>query len=252
MAAAPPPSTAAFALLLADARFPAGAHAHSGGLEAAASDGVTDLDALREFLRGRLATAGLTAAALAGAAHGLAARQASGGAGARCGDDGASDSGRPAPGTVDGGWPKLDAEADCRMPSPVARRVSRQLGRQLLRAVKPIWPQVAAIARDGPPHLSLGQGAVAHAAGLGLRDAALLAGYDALVSPATAAVRLLGLDPFSVNAQVAALLPALEDVSDAAVVAAQGPWEDLPCPTGPLLELRAEQHAAWESRLFAS
>ncbi|TBL26634.1 urease accessory protein UreF, partial [Verrucosispora sp. SN26_14.1] len=47
-------------LLLADGRFPAGAHAHSSGLEAAVAAGrVTDLATLGEYLRGRLATAGL-------------------------------------------------------------------------------------------------------------------------------------------------------------------------------------------------
>ena len=45
-------------LLLADGRLPSGAHAHSGGLEAAVAAGrVTDLDSLTGFLHGRLATA---------------------------------------------------------------------------------------------------------------------------------------------------------------------------------------------------
>ncbi|MDX6427775.1 MAG: urease accessory protein, partial [Streptosporangiaceae bacterium] len=56
-------------LLLADSRLPAGGHAHSGGLEAAATAGVVDdLGGLADFLRGRLATSGLVAAALAAAA----------------------------------------------------------------------------------------------------------------------------------------------------------------------------------------
>ena len=47
-------------VLLADARFPGGGHAHSGGLEPAATAGaVTDLATLEVFLRGRLRTAGL-------------------------------------------------------------------------------------------------------------------------------------------------------------------------------------------------
>ncbi|HEX6468716.1 MAG TPA: hypothetical protein VF069_06420, partial [Streptosporangiaceae bacterium] len=60
---------AASVLLLADSRLPAGGHAHSGGVEPAAAAGaVTDLAGLADFLRGRLATAGLVAAALAAAA----------------------------------------------------------------------------------------------------------------------------------------------------------------------------------------
>ncbi|PSJ26717.1 urease accessory protein UreF, partial [Streptosporangium nondiastaticum] len=56
-------------LVLADGRFPAGGHAHSGGAEAAVKAGrITDGPTLEEFCRGRLHTAGLTAAALAAAA----------------------------------------------------------------------------------------------------------------------------------------------------------------------------------------
>ncbi|MEU1094646.1 urease accessory protein UreF, partial [Streptomyces sp. NPDC005877] len=56
-------------LVLADGRFPAGGHAHSGGAEAAVRAGrVRDADGLAEFCRGRLHTAGLVAASLAAAA----------------------------------------------------------------------------------------------------------------------------------------------------------------------------------------
>ena len=56
-------------LLLADGRFPAGGHAHSGGVEAAvAHKAVHDTPSLEAFCRGRLHTTGLTAAGLAAAA----------------------------------------------------------------------------------------------------------------------------------------------------------------------------------------
>ena len=46
------------ALLLADARFPAGSHAHSGGVEQAVDDGmICDEVGLASFVDGRLATA---------------------------------------------------------------------------------------------------------------------------------------------------------------------------------------------------
>jgi urease accessory protein len=56
-------------LLLGDSRFPAGGHAHSGGVEPAVTAGtVSDLRTLEVFLRGRLRTVGLIAAAIAAAA----------------------------------------------------------------------------------------------------------------------------------------------------------------------------------------
>lgn len=55
--------------VLADGRFPAGGHAHSGGAEPAVAAGrIRDAETLEEFCRGRLHTAGLVAAALAAAA----------------------------------------------------------------------------------------------------------------------------------------------------------------------------------------
>ena len=57
----PPPMSRAALLLLADGRFPAGGHAHSGGVEAAVAAGrVHDTASLEAFCRGRLHTAGLT------------------------------------------------------------------------------------------------------------------------------------------------------------------------------------------------
>lgn len=56
-------------LVLADGRFPAGGHAHSGGAEPAVAAGrIKDAATLETFCRGRLHTVGLVAAALAAAA----------------------------------------------------------------------------------------------------------------------------------------------------------------------------------------
>ncbi|MGW4568815.1 hypothetical protein ACWEN3_42905, partial [Streptomyces sp. NPDC004561] len=53
-------------LVLADGRFPAGGHAHSGGAEAAVKAGrITSAAGLEDFCRGRLLTP-LAAAALIG------------------------------------------------------------------------------------------------------------------------------------------------------------------------------------------
>ncbi|MFG1710481.1 urease accessory protein UreF [Nonomuraea sp. M3C6] len=98
-------------LVLADGRFPAGGHAHSGGAEAAVTAGrVRDVAGLQEFCRGRLHTSGLVAAGLAAAA-------------------------------AAGYAPLLlDEAADARTPVPALRHVARRLGRQLLRAARAGWP----------------------------------------------------------------------------------------------------------------
>ncbi|MFF1496022.1 urease accessory protein UreF, partial [Streptomyces sp. NPDC058304] len=68
-------------LILADGRFPAGGHAHSGGAEAAVAAGrIKDAGSLENFCRGRLHTAGLVAAARGAAAPARPDPQALGGA----------------------------------------------------------------------------------------------------------------------------------------------------------------------------
>jgi urease accessory protein len=223
--------TRAALLVLADGRFPAGGHAHSGGAEAAVKAGrITDTASLEEFCRGRLHTAGLVAGALAAAA-------------------------------VLGADPReLDAAADARTPSPALRAAARRLGRQLLRAARTTWPtaELDALARQFPKgaHQPVVLGLAARGAGLTPEDAAHCAVYESVSGPATATVRLLGLDPFDATGVLARLAPELDRVADAAVqaarsVAAEG-VDALPAGSAPLLEVMAEAHAAWPVRLFAS
>jgi urease accessory protein len=210
-------------LLLTDGRFPAGGHAHSGGIEAAVMAGrVTGVDTLAVFLAGRLTTAGRVAAALAAA-------------GAAGGQDLAL----------------LDAEAGARIPSPALRAASRVQGRALLRTARAVL--------DGVPpqpdelYLPVAMGAVCSATpGLGPVDAARWALYDAVSGPASAAVRLLGLDPFRVWGVVASLLPEAEALAGDAAAGAGRLLRHLPSCSAPLLEVDAEHHAAAEVRLFAS
>ena len=210
-------------LLLTDGRFPAGGHAHSGGIEAAVMAGrVTGVDTLAVFLAGRLTTAGRVAAALAAA-------------GAGGGQDLA----------------RLDAEAGARIPSPALRAASRVQGRALLRTARAVL--------DGVPpqpdelYLPVAMGAVCSATpGLGPVDAARWALYDAVSGPASAAVRLLGLDPFRVWGVVASLLPEAEALAGDAAAGAGRLLRHLPSCSAPLLEVDAEHHAAAEVRLFAS
>ncbi|MEV5153226.1 urease accessory UreF family protein [Streptomyces werraensis] len=218
-------------LVLADGRFPAGGHAHSGGAEAAVHAGrITGAASLEDFCRGRLHTTGLVSAALA--------------ASAALGVDPAA----------------LDVAADARTPSPALRAAARKLGRQLLRAARATWPGVEldALARRFPKgaHQPVVLGVTARAAGLGPQDAAHCALYESVGGPATATVRLLGLDPFDATAVLARLAPEADRVAEAAVRAAHRVAEEgadaLPAASAPLLELLAEAHAARTGRLFAS
>lgn len=218
-------------LVLADGRFPAGGHAHSGGAEAAVKAGrITCAASLEDFCRGRLHTAGLVAGALAAAAVlGVAPRE-------------------------------LDAAADARTPSPALRIAARRLGRQLLRAARSTWPsdQLEAVAREFPKgtHQPVVLGLAARAAGLGPDDAAHCAAYESVSGPATATVRLLSLDPFDATGVLARLAPELDRVADAAVEAARTAAAEgldaLPAASAPLLETGAQWHAHWPVRLFAS
>jgi urease accessory protein len=231
------------ALMLADSRFPGGGHVHSGGLEEAAARGlVSTEDDLPSFLLGRLRTAGELAAVFAAAATHAARRQAS-----------------PA------FWRTLDAELDARTPSPAQRDASRSQGRGTLRALSGAQRDVAALEGKQCHIASLPLGERPHhcvvlgvAVGLGGGlpvDAAMAAAYLSVSGPASAAVRLLGLDPFAVNATVLALSDELRAVADrAAAVAALDPAE-LPAPGAPGLDLLAEAHKRKhekEVRLFAS
>jgi urease accessory protein len=220
-------------LLLADSRLPAGGHAHSGGLEpAATAEVVRDLAGLADFLRGRLATTGLVTAALAAAA---CAEALAGGT----------------------GWVALDAEADARTPSPAQRQASRAQGRSLLRAAGTAWPHPAfgalRAALPAGPHHPVVLGVATAAAGGSPRDAAGIAALGSVTGPASAAVRLLGLDPLAVHRLLASLSGLVDSVADEATVhAGEQGWALLPAASAPLLDLFAERHLVSELRLFES
>ncbi|MFD4713336.1 urease accessory protein UreF [Streptomyces sp. NPDC058430] len=223
--------TRAALLVLADGRFPAGGHAHSGGAEAAVKAGrITGAASLEEFCRGRLHTTGLVSASLAAAAA--------------LGLDPVT----------------LDEAADARTPSPALRTAARRLGRQLMRAARKAWPhpELDALARRFPKgaHQPVVLGLTARAAGLGPVDAAYCSAYESVSGPATATVRLLSLDPFDATAGLARLADDIDRVAtEAAEAAARAVTEgadSLPAASAPLLEVGAEAHAAWAVRLFAS
>jgi urease accessory protein len=87
-------------------------------------------------------------------------------------------------------------------------------------------------------------------------DAAHAAAFNNVAGPATAAVRLLGLDPFDATAVLARLCDDVDAVARRAADAAARVTDEgvgvLPAASSPLLDITAEQHAAWPMRLFAS
>lgn len=214
-------------LLLADGRFPAGGYAHSGGLEASIVAGrITSTADLAAFLVGRVGTVGLVSAAFAAAA---------------CA--GFDDPARLA---------ALDTEFDARTPSPANRAASRALGRQLCRTLARMAP-AAGIDRLGrAPHQPLAFGAAAAAFAVGPADAALAALHEAVTGPATAAVRLLAIDPFEVHAVLGSLTGLLDELAATAAGYARADPADLPACAAPLLDVAAEHHHRAQGRLFAS
>ncbi|MGW1656155.1 urease accessory protein UreF [Streptomyces atratus] len=217
--------------VLADGRFPAGGHAHSGGAEPAVAAGrIKDADSLEEFCRGRLHTAGLVAAGLAAAAA--------------AGHDPLA----------------LDEAADARTPVQALRTTARKLGRQMMRAARATWPSAEldalSAARPRGAHQPVVLGLAARSAGLAPLDAAYAVAYETVSGPATAAVRLLSLDPFDATAVLARLAPDLDRTAAVAAAAAgripEEGFDALPAASAPLLDITAQQHAAWPVRLFAS
>jgi urease accessory protein len=227
---------------------------------------VRDLVTLEAFLRGRLRTAGLVAAALAAAACSRA-----------CGT-------RVEPAASvphDDFWGVLDAEADARMPSPAQREASRRQGRALLRAARVAWPEARGLAevatavrsghgtggagesggslgradrreyRDGAHH-AIVLGAAAAAAGCTPGEAARIVAYQSVAGPASAAVRLLALDPMRATGVLARLAGEIDKVAGDGAGYAGRPLEDLPCLSAPALDLLAETHMGAEVRLFES
>ncbi len=222
--------TSAALLLLADSRSPTGAHAHSGGIEASHARGdvcsVADLEA---FLGGRLQTTAAVDAAFAAAA---------------C--DTSADLG------------ELDHELAIRTPSPRLRTVSRSLGRQLLRPAERAWPNARyatlRAVHDHGPMQPIALGVVAAAAGLTADEAALCSLHHLVGAVSTAAVRLMGLDPFEVHALAARLATRLDELATVAAeqAATSVKAADLPSGGSVLADILAEHHATWEVRLFAS
>jgi urease accessory protein len=215
-------------LLLADGRLPAGAYAHSGGLEPAVAAGrIADMAGLERFLIGRTETAGFVAAVFAAVACRQALR----------GDL--------------SGLAELETELDARIPSLELRKVSRDLGRQLRRAMNSIRPHPHFAAFGPTPHQPIVMGVAAAVLGLGPQDAALAILHETTAG-AAAAAKLMRVDPFNVHAALARATDRLDRLATAAAGHADTLPADLPAPGSPLADIAAEHHRRSNVRLFAS
>ena len=240
-------------LLLLDSRAPAGAHHHSGGMEAAIGTGlVTGLAGLEDFCRAKLRTSARVSAAFAAAACRLQSQHAERAVAP------APDQWRAGaePSALDQ-WRVLDAEFEARTPSEAMRTASRQLGGALVRLLRSVIPEADPVTPwtlgAGPaPHHPLVLGAGVALAGGTPHLAARAAALAACAGPASAAVRLLGLDPFAVQAMLARLAPGVDECAADAAAAAAGPASLLPADAAPALDLLADYHLTAEVRLFAS
>ncbi|WP_218145290.1 urease accessory UreF family protein [Nocardioides luteus] len=213
-------------MLLADARLPVAGHTQSGQLEAAVRSGLT-AEQVPVFMRSRLASVVRVEAGTA--VVGLHRLRA----------------GLPVE-------PVLDAWA-ARTPAAPMRDTSRTLGRALLRLVRRLFPDsphVKAVAVLERPCRPLVLAAAAATGGLAPASLARLVAYDDLQTVASAALKLLPLDPLDATSWVHDLLPEAERL--AAAVAPLTEPHQIPASSAPQLDLWAQAHAQTTRRLFSA
>jgi urease accessory protein len=213
-------------MLLADARLPVAGHTQSGQLEAAVRSGLT-AEQVPVFMRSRLASVVRVEACTA--VVGLHRLRA----------------GLPLEPVVDG-WA-------ARTPAAAMRDTSRTLGRALLRLVRRLFPDsvhVAEVAALERPCRPLVLAAAAATGGLAPASLARLVAYDDLQTVASAALKLLPLDPLDATGWVHELLPEAELL--AAEVAPLTDPHQIPAPSAPQLDLWAQAHARTTRRLFSA
>lgn len=209
-------------MMLADARFPTGGYAQSAGLEPAVRAGLDDVP---RFASARLRTAVAVDAGTAVVSRHVALH---------------TDVATLA--DVEEAWA-------ARTPSRPLRDAARLTGRGYLRLATRLWPQVLL---HLPPNAATPRpvvvGVLGAVAGLGAVQVARLVGYDDVQTVASAALKLLPLDPV----EVAGWTLALHEEIDAMAMSVAGLTrpDDIPDPGAPALDANAERHRREEMRLF--
>jgi urease accessory protein len=216
-------------LLLADSRFPAGSYAHSLGLEQAVAGGL-DADGVPAFIGARLRLVAEPEARVS-----VAARRA-----ARAG-------GAAAVAPIEDEWA-------ARCPSPVLRESARRLGAGLLRSAAIAMPAAlidAYRAASSTTPRTVALGVVAAAWDVGDEELARIALYDDAATVASAALKLLALDPARASAWVAGHDGWIAGAASAVAGDAR-PLAEQPGPAAIGLELAASIHADRRERLFVT
>jgi len=248
--------------MLADARLPTGAHAHSAGLEPAVQAGLltTPSPTARE-VDPALGSNDLSRAGGGGVGWGAGGR--SGGEDVARVPELARTRLRTVTATEAGTavvarhvWlrrgdltPVEDAWA-ARTPSPAVRDATRRLGRGYLRLALALWPDELADAfapRSAPPR-PLVAGAIGAVTGLDATQVALLVGYDDVQTIASAALKLTPLDPATTTRWVLDLHPAVVEMAGS--VAHLTDPDDIPSAGAPMTDAWAQAHARTTRRLF--
>lgn len=218
------PSTI-LAMLLADARLPAGGHAHSAGLEPALRGGMP-VESVPAYLHSRARTTSLVEAGTAVVARHVATAA-------------------PAELVV------VERAWAARTPSDAMRAASRHLGRGYLRLAHRLWPGspiLGAVACLPAPSRAVVLGAIAAESRMDPLALARLVIYDETAAAAAALLKLEPGDPATVTAWVLQVCQAADPllIDLAAIVDPAA----IPAAGAPQAEEWAQAHALLTQRLF--
>jgi urease accessory protein len=212
-------------MMLADARFPSGGYAQSGGLEPAVRAGLSDVPG---FAAARLRTIAAVDAGTAVVARHVAST-------------GSSSPADPSLADVEDAWA-------ARTPSRPLRDAARLTGRGYLRLAGRLWPEVRGLLPAVSVPRPVVVGVVGAVTGMSASQVARLVGYDDVQTVASAALKLLPLDPAEVARWVVSLHGPVEQLVDS--VAGLTSPDDIPDRGAPAVDVHAEQHRREEMRLF--